>query len=123
MTVSTQISYDGRVFHPVDPRRPVPRARSARSDDSITTGYYHQDGDLVWAEFRGPKVKVGRLVGATRPDGVIDAAYSQVMTDGTVVAGRCVSSPSILPDGRIRLTEKWHRIDGSAGTSYIEEEL
>lgn len=122
MIVETRISYDGRVFHPVNPAQPVPLPRSARDDDGITTGYYHQDGEIVWAEFRGPKVRVGRLVGVVGPDGVIDAAYSQVMADGTAVAGRCLSSPSVLPDGRIRLTERWERIDGSSGTSYIEEE-
>ena len=49
--------------------------------------------------------------------GVIDAGYCMIMTDGEVVAGRCVSTPSMLPDGRIPLTERWHRIDGSSGIS------
>jgi hypothetical protein len=106
------MNYDGRVFHPIDVN-PV--------GGEITTGFYHQDGDLVWAEITGPQVRVGRLVGATSADGVIDAAYSQVMADGEVVAGRVVSTPTVLPDGRVRLAERWHRIDGSSGVSYIEE--
>jgi len=53
--------------------------------------------------------------------GVIDAAYCQIMRDGELVAGRCVSTPAVLTDGRIRLTEQWHRIDGSSGVSQIVE--
>nr|BFE56863.1 hypothetical protein GCM10020063_013890 [Dactylosporangium thailandense] len=84
-------------------------------------GRYHQDGSLVWAEFEGGPVRSGRLVGTCGDDGVISAAYCQVMADGAVVAGTCVSTPDRLADGRLRLTERWRRADGSAGVSRIEE--
>ena len=114
MATVTQINYQGRRFKPAErdqlpPGTPVP------------TGVYHQDGHLVWAEFSGAGVEAGRLVGHCDHTGVIQASYCWVTTDGRTVAGRCVSSPTILPDGRIRLTERWHRIDGSSGVSYIEE--
>jgi hypothetical protein len=83
-------------------------------------GHYFQDGDMVWAEIAGPDVRVGRLVGSVRPDGVIDAAYCFVTAAGTV-AGECVSTPEVLADGRIRLVERWRRMDGSSGVSTIEE--
>ncbi len=63
----------------------------------------------------------GRLVGIVDEHGVIDAAYCQIMRDGELVAGRCVSTPSVLADGRLSLTEQWHRIDGSSGVSRIVE--
>ena len=50
-----------------------------------------------------------------------DAAYCLVSKDGTSVAGACVSRPTLLADGRIRLTEHWRRLDGSTGVSYVEE--
>jgi hypothetical protein len=75
----------------------------------------------VWAEFSGSAVRVGRMVGTRRPDGVIDAAYCFVSSEGTAVAGTCESTPELLADGRVRLTERWRRMDGSSGTSVIEE--
>jgi hypothetical protein len=85
------------------------------------TGRYHQDGSLVWAEFGGGPVRTGRLVGVCAPDGVITAAYCQVMADGQVISGTCTSTPDTLPDGRLRLTEQWRRDDGSVGMSRIEQ--
>lgn len=108
----SEVNYDGRVFHPIG---------AVPVDGEITTGVYHQDGDLVWAEIKGPSVRVGRLVGSVAADGAINAAYSQVMADGEVIAGRVVSRPTVLPDGRVHLSESWQRIDGSSGASCIEE--
>lgn len=101
--------YEGRRFGPPDP------------PPGSVVGHYHQQAEMVWAEFGGGRVRTGRLVGICDNDGVIEAAYCQIMADGEVVAGRCVSTPTVLPDGRVRLTERWHRIDGSSGVSHIEE--
>jgi hypothetical protein len=101
------VDFAGRRFAPVGSFRAV--------------GHYHQDGDVVWAEFSGSAVRAGRLVGTRRPDGVIDAAYCFVSAEGTAVAGTCESTPELLADGRVRLTERWRRMDGSSGTSVIEE--
>jgi hypothetical protein len=106
-----RVRYGGRVFRPVD----------FDGDGDPPTGRYHQQGDLVWAEFSGAHLQVGRLVGHCRPDGSIDAAYCQVMADGEVVAGACSTVPTVLADGRLLLTEHWRRIDGSSGVSEIEE--
>jgi hypothetical protein len=108
-----RIDYDGRRFRPADnPHYPTGTA---------PTGLYHQDGDLVWAEFSGSTIRAGRLVGRCRPDGAIDAAYCWVTTRGETMAGSCLSIPSVLADGRLRLTERWQRLDGSVGVSYVEE--
>jgi hypothetical protein len=105
------VRYDGRIFAPVD----------FEGAGEPPTGRYSQDGDLVSAEFAGAHVLAGRLVGRCAADGTIEAAYCQVTADGRVVAGRCVSTPSVLPDGRLRLTEHWQRLDGTTGVSQIEE--
>lgn len=104
------IDYDGRRFRPL-----------GGEHGTSTLGVYRQDGDLVRAEFSGPAVRVGRLVGTCGPDGVIDAAYCFVTADGQTVAGACVSTPTVLDDGRVRLAERWRRLDGSSGVSQIEE--
>jgi hypothetical protein len=107
----SSVGYDGRVFAPV----------GFEGAGELPSGRYSQDGDLVWAEYSGAHLRAGRLLGRRRADGTIDAAYCQVMADGRVVAGRCVSTPSMLPDGRLQLTERWRRCDGTTGVSQIEE--
>ena len=82
-------------------------------------GHYHQDGDLITVEIGGGAVRTGRLVGTVDQAGVLTASYCMVLADGEVIAGSCLSTPSVLPDGRLLLTERWRRIDGSSGTSYI----
>ena len=82
-------------------------------------GRYHQNGDLITVDISGGRVRSGQLVGTVDADGTITAAYAQLMTDGEAVAGTVVSTPAILPDGRIMLTENWRRIDGSSGVSTI----
>jgi hypothetical protein len=100
-------NYDGVSFSGVQP------------GPEHAVGHYHQDGDLVTVEVEGGTVRTGRLVGTVDQQGVLQAAYCFVLTDGDVIAGRCESTPSLLPDGRLLLTEQWQRIDGSSGTSYI----
>jgi hypothetical protein len=113
------LHYEGRVFRPAGP---LPGDLPGDlPTDGLPTGRYHQEGDMVWAEFGDGQRLMGRLVGRRRPDGSIDAAYCQVSADGDVVAGRCVSVPTVLPDGRLRLEERWRRIDGTSGVSFIEE--
>jgi hypothetical protein len=85
--------------------------------------HWQQDGATVTARFSGGPVLTGFLLGTVDPDGVVDAAYGQLLTDGTVQAGRCTTSPQVLPDGRLRMREEWLRTDGSAGVSYLEEVL
>jgi len=108
---SDPVDYGGRRF----------RAVGAGEDATAPTeGRYFQDGDLVWADVTGPQLPVGRLVGSIRPDGVLDVAYCFLTVAGPV-AGECESTPEVLADGRIRLTERWRRVDGSSGVSYAEE--
>jgi hypothetical protein len=108
-------NYDGRRF------RSTAAETAAGADRPI--GHYHQSGDLVWAEFAGGAVRAGRLLGRCSGDGTLTLSYSQVMTDGQVLSGACVTTPQVLPDGRLRLRESWRRFDGSGyhGISYIEE--
>jgi hypothetical protein len=113
---SGHIGYEGRVFGSAAPE-------TADSGGSGPVGHYHQDGDVVWAEFAGGRVVRGTLVGTCDRDGVLRLAYCQLLDDGSAVAGRCTSRPTVLDDGRIRLHEHWERFGPHAGTgvSVIEE--
>lgn len=107
--------YDGRSFRS--------GAAETAAGGEVPTGHYHQAGDTVWAEFSGGAVVRGYLVGRSDAAGRLDLAYCQVLGDTTVVSGRCVSTPELLDDGRIRLREDWQRFTPAAahGVSYIEE--
>ena len=104
------VGYDGLTFQPSGESDP-PRA------------HYHQDGDLVWAEFGGGRVRRGSLVGTSDADGVLRFTYCMVLRGGEVVSGRSTSVPVLLDDGRIRLTEHWERFGSgaSSGISTLEE--
>lgn len=108
------IDYDGRLFG-------SSAAETAGASGDGPLGHYHQRGELVWAEFAGGAVRQGRLVGTCAPDGTLEVAYCQVLDGGAVLAGRCTSIPHRLPDGRVRLEERWQRFDGATGTSWIDE--
>jgi hypothetical protein len=51
-------------------------------------------------------------------------SYHQVNYNGELMTGICQSTPEILPNGKIRLHEKWEWTSGdkSKGTSIIEEQ-
>jgi hypothetical protein len=107
------ITYDDVRFRPVD-GQPGEEARVA---------VYHQAGDLLWGEFTGGHARRGALTGTATEDGELEFGYCMVLDSGEVVSGHCRSTPEILPDGRIRLHERWERFGAQAGTgvSSIEE--
>jgi hypothetical protein len=103
------VNYDGRRFQPVD------------APGRVAT--YRQDGDVLWGEFTGGRARRGALTGVCAPDGTLRFAYCMVLDTGEVISGHCVSTPHLLPDGRIRLREDWERYGAHAdrGVSYLEE--
>jgi hypothetical protein len=107
------INYDGRRFSPAD----------GVAGEGSRVALYRQDGDLLWGEFSGGNARRGALTGTCAPDGTLDFAYCMVLDGGEVISGRCHSTPTVLPDGRIRLHEEWERYGsgGSRGVSSIEE--
>lgn len=111
------LNYDGRTFRS--------RANSEGGDvDAGTVFHYHQQGPVVWGTYEGGAVRFGTLVAVCGDDGRLDMRYQHVSTDGTVKTGRCLSTPEILADGRLRLHETWEWTEGGAGcgVSVVDEE-
>ena len=110
------MNYDGKVFKSV---------KNSDSGDvgSETVFHYHQDGNIVWAEYSGGNVVCGHLVAIRDNDGALDMRYQHVNSAGELMTGECRSTPELLHDGRIRLYEKWRWTcgDRSSGESVIEE--
>jgi hypothetical protein len=104
------INYEGRMFQ-----------RAAGGDGTVAR--YRQDGDLVWADFTGGKVRRGTLTGTCGPDGTLRLAYTMVLATGEVISGHTVNVPERGPDGRLVLREEWERFGKHAqtGVSYLEE--
>ena len=110
------IDYDNRKFVSVE--------NSATGEvSSETTFHYHQKGDLVWAEYAGGAIVFGSLIAKVAENDVLDARYQHLNRQGELMTGKCLSEPEILPDGRIRLREKWQWTSGdlSKGESIVEE--
>ena len=116
MTEPGGIDYEGRVFASV--------ANTANGDvGEETVFHYHQEGDLVWADYAGGSVRKGHLLGTVGADGGLTFTYHHVRDGGGQMTGECRSTLTVLPDGRYRLDENWRWTcgDGSGGRSTIEE--
>jgi hypothetical protein len=111
-----RINYDGKVFKSL--------GNSETGEASEETFFqYHQSGDLVWAEYKGGEIVFGSLLAQADENGILDMRYHHLNRKGNLMTGICRSTPQILPDGRIRLFEKWQWTCGnfSEGESVIEE--
>ena len=112
----SKISYDNRKFSPVE--------NSETGEVSgATVFHYHQKGNTVWAEYSGGAVVFGNLIAKVLPDDSLEMRYQHLNESGELMTGKCFSTPEILPDGRLRLYEKWQwtSADSSEGESVIEE--
>ncbi|NGP90220.1 n-acetylglutamate synthase [Fodinibius halophilus] len=110
------INYDGRCF------RSVKNSENGEVDGK-TIFYYHQQGDIVWADYRGGGVQRGTLIAKVVNNHCLDMRYSHINSKGELMTGRCFSTPEQLNDGRLRMHEKWQWTcgDRSEGESIIEE--
>ncbi|NJB71159.1 hypothetical protein GGR42_001621 [Saonia flava] len=84
---------------------------------------YKQEGAIVTSEYSGGQIVKGHLIGLVNDNGVIDIRYHQINTNGELMTGKCISTPEIGNDGKIRLHEKWQWTSGdkSKGESTLIE--
>lgn len=84
---------------------------------------YKQEGIILSATYGGGDIVKGTLIGVVQNDGCLSFRYNHVNTRNEIRGGQCYSTPEILPDGRIRLHEKWKWLDRelTEGKSTIEE--
>jgi len=112
----SSINYDNRKFASI-------KNSGTGEVSAETVFHYHQQGDLVWAEYGGGEIVRGTLIALCDKRGNLDMRYQHINKKGELMTGTCFSTPEILPDGRYRLHEKWQWTcgDNSAGESVIEE--
>jgi len=110
------IDYNERCFRSV--------SNASDGDVGVETEFrYRQDGDLVWGTYSGGQVRFGTLLAIVSPEGPLAMRYQHLTTTGEFKAGKCSSTPELLPDGRVRLHEQWSWTAGGtgSGTSIVEE--
>ena len=113
-----RINYDNRFFRSA--------SNSANAEVSEKTVFhYHQKDNIVWATYAGGQIKFGTLIAEILASGELGMRHSHLNQTGEMMTGECRSTPEILPNGRIRLHEKWRWTSGdfSTGESVIEEIL
>ncbi|MGB0431156.1 MAG: n-acetylglutamate synthase [Bacteroidia bacterium] len=110
------INYNNKKF------RPVKNSQNGETTEE-TVFLYKQKGDILTAEYQGGDIKKGLLIGLIDNNGGIDMRYQQVNSKGELMTGVCLSKPELMPNGKIRLHEKWQWTSGnqSRGESILEE--
>lgn len=111
-----KINYDGKNFASIE-------NSETGEVSSETIFHYHQKDNFVWAEYSGGEIVFGQLVAKVLENSALEMRYQHINKSGELMTGKCVSTPEILVDGRIRLHEKWEWTSGdfSNGSSVVEE--
>jgi hypothetical protein len=91
------------------------------SEDTIF--HYHQNENIVWADYSGGSVVKEHLIANVIQNGKLDMRYHHINTDGKIMLGKCLSTPSITKDGLLKFNEEWQWLseDKSSGHSEIIE--
>lgn len=86
-----------------------------------TTFTYHEEDDVIWAEYSGGAVIRGYLVG-TRSAEKLHFRYAHLGTNKETSTGVCDSIIEVLGDGRVRFHESWAwESRPETGSSIVEE--
>lgn len=85
---------------------------------------YHQNKNTVWAEYEGGDIVKGHLVTNALPSGQLDMRYHHINRRGEIMIGKCLSTPLLMSNGKIRFKEEWQWLSGdrSSGNSEIMEQ-
>lgn len=110
------INYDGRQF--------VSTENTANGEVSSKTLFvYKQEGNIISASYSGGEITQGTLIGLVNENGSLEFRYNHINIKNEIRGGKCLSTPEILSDGRIKLYEQWqwHDDEVTEGSSVIEE--
>lgn len=88
-----------------------------------TLFYYRQKGKLVSADYFGGTIVSGHLLAQILKNGQLDMRYHHLNNKGEFMLGKCLSTPELMADGRLKFKEAWQWLSGdmSSGYSEIEE--
>lgn len=91
--------------------------------DSETLFHYQQDNDIVSANYHGGQIAKGHLLWKQLESGHLEFVYHHVNKGGQLMFGKCLSTPALTADGKIKFSEEWQWMSGdkTIGKSEIEE--
>ena len=77
----------------------------------------------MWAEYSGGDILKGSLIGSVSDNGELDFVYHHVNQNMQIKTGECHSVPTVLENGKIKLSEQWEWTSGdfSKGESLLAE--
>jgi hypothetical protein len=110
------INYDNKVF--------IPLSNSENGEVDLQMQFlYKQTGSIVTSTYSGGRIVTGHLIALVDDQGNLDMRYHQVNDKGEITTGICHSTPEQLPNGKLRMYEKWQWTSGdmSEGESLLEE--
>ncbi len=85
---------------------------------------YFQEGQFVWGNYKGGSVHYGTFIATVDDQGVLDLRYHHLGTDHILYSGKSLSTPEVMPDGRIRLNEHFEWTTGASGPGFsVVEEI
>lgn len=109
------------IKYDLEGKRFVPLSNSASGEVGEGTVFeYHQGGDLVWADYSGGDIVTGHLIARVQNDGTLDMRYHHVNKSGEIMLGKCISTPELLSDGRLKFKENWQWLCGDHSSGYSE---
>ena len=114
--INNKMFYDGKIF--------VSKENTANGEvDSQTQFEYHQRENMIWADYAGGEIIKGHLIGNITDNNELNFYYHHYNVNGQVRVGKCHSNPTILENGKIKLTENWQWMNGdkSKGKSVLIE--
>lgn len=85
-----------------------------------TLFHYHQNGDVVWADYEGGSIVKGHLIAKVVDEGKLHMNYHHLNTAGELMIGTCISTPVKLDDGRLKFLESWQWLCGDMSPGYTE---
>ena len=90
---------------------------------SETIFHYKQENNILSSVYSGGEIKQGHLLGVVADNGEIEMHYHHLNTKSEFKTGVCHSKPEIMPNGKVRLHERWQWTSGdkSIGNSILEE--
>ncbi|KQS33321.1 hypothetical protein [Dyadobacter sp. Leaf189] len=110
------INYDNKVF--------IPLSNTENGEVDLSMQFvYKQAGNIVTSTYSGGRIISGHLIALVDEAGHLDMRYHQVNDKGEITTGICKSTPEQLPNGKLRMHEKWQWTSGdlSFGESLLEE--
>ena len=108
------ISLNNKKFKAID--------NSNNGDVSMDTIFhYRQNGDKIWATYKGGNIELGTLIGKLSGN-KITLIYQHINNKEEFLTGHCDTLITVK-NGKIRLNEKWQWTckDYSKGHSLLEE--